>query len=503
VNLKIADLELHESLPPRYGCLAGRRAYTPLGTNKDKTKKLSMSNVFVRDDDLPAMIVDDPDDPWSTCKLLDMWIVKALPPSWQGFIFLHQAPGKVIKKREAAAQKLVQPGCPFPPVHLGYTDFRPSNGAGVLVPKGKIGVNYPNVLFKALARRCHFVNPDHFTGRAARRSGVSKMVNANVPQGIITEMSRHACDSTNAIYQEFTSETYQGALTSTHYSVQQGMLFVCFYFYNFSISYHLFLFLPERRGVKSTYPHMLLFSCSIKCASVTHCFFLTAPTDQNEDQKPAATTTNPYLRREQEGCNKENLPPPNPFAASAVAVPFAASAASAASSAPMVTPFPSASATVDFRQIAHPHTVATAAPPPQQQWYSAPPPPQPQQQWYSAPPPPQQQQQWYSAPPPPQQQQWYGAPPAATATTTTIFCGSSPTAMAACSCSTTTVGEYSSGATAFCTSATIFGLPSSPSPSHPLLPFSWAPPSSCSSGQFASAKHDLWSWAAFSCCCSF
>jgi hypothetical protein len=255
VNLRIADLELHESLPPRYGFLAGRRAYIPLGTNEDKSKKLSMSNVFVRDDDLPAIIVDDPDDPLSTCKLLDLWIGKVLPRGWQGYIFLHPAPKKIIKMRQAAAKKLVQPGCPYPPVHLGHTDIRPGDAH---VPKGKIGVNYPNVLFKALAHRCHFVNPEHFTGRAARRSGISKMVNAKIPKEVINEMSRHSFDDTNAIYQEFTNGTYQEALTSTHYSVQQGMFFVYFYFCNFSISNFFFPFIPERRGVQRTYQHMLL-----------------------------------------------------------------------------------------------------------------------------------------------------------------------------------------------------------------------------------------------------
>jgi hypothetical protein len=229
--LKWSDLEFFEALPEKYGKLAGRGAFFPKGLANDKSKSLSLSNTSLRDDHFRAGIIEDLDDPECTFNLLLKFRKMAFLPSWEGHIFVRRCPEKYLQKRQATVTfECIRTGLKPYDCHQG--DNTPRK-IGSDIPRGKIGHSYPGQRFKAMAKRCDFVNFERFTGRSARRSGISKMVNAGVAGVFLNQAARHTVDSTNQLYQEFTDATYLDSLVSTHYSTQQSeYCFVCCCFHS-------------------------------------------------------------------------------------------------------------------------------------------------------------------------------------------------------------------------------------------------------------------------------
>ena len=137
--------------------------------NYDKSKKLTSRNPYIRKSNGLHCIIDDPFDKWSTYKCLDWYLDVYLAPGWEGELFLRSAKKPTLDKRRKegnfyyADDKQVQ---------RNYTD---KNGMqfSVVGSHGKIGKNHIVDIFKGLAERCGFVNPERFTGRAARRCGIS------------------------------------------------------------------------------------------------------------------------------------------------------------------------------------------------------------------------------------------------------------------------------------------------------------------------------------------
>ena len=127
---------------------------------KDKIEQLSIHNPYCRDMNGIYCIVEIKDDPWCLYYLLERTIEKHLPCGWDSWLFMQTAPKSTIEKRKF--------------YHVDYTcdDFHIFRKEGYSY-RGKLGKNYPNMRFKALALRCGFENPERFTGRAARCTGIA------------------------------------------------------------------------------------------------------------------------------------------------------------------------------------------------------------------------------------------------------------------------------------------------------------------------------------------
>ena len=187
---------------------------------------------------MPAMIVEDHEDEWSTYKLLRMYIARAHYPGWTGLLFMRKCPAKYLKKRQSNVNaEAIKNKVATYTAHQGDCSPR-SKGKMAGTCKGKMGISFPSIIYKRLAHRCGFINPDKFTGRSARRSGISKLVNAGVAGKIINQMARHTVDTTNHLYQELHDATYQSALTASHYTVELSesnvFLFLLCFFFDFS-----------------------------------------------------------------------------------------------------------------------------------------------------------------------------------------------------------------------------------------------------------------------------
>ena len=138
--------------------------------------KLSLSNNTIRDSAMPAMIVEDHEDEWSTYKLLRMYIARAHYPGWTGLLFMRKCPAKYLKKRQSNVNaEAIKNKVATYTAHQGDCSPR-SKGKMAGTCKGKMGISFPSIIYKRLAHRCGFINPDKFTGRSARRSGISKLV---------------------------------------------------------------------------------------------------------------------------------------------------------------------------------------------------------------------------------------------------------------------------------------------------------------------------------------
>jgi hypothetical protein len=121
----------------------------------DKKKKLRIGQTTLRTDEGFNRIVDDPDDDWSTYKLLHHYITHHLSPNYDGVLFVRRAPGKVLKLRQALGQ-----------MYEGNTELSNPAADGSRTFLGKLGKNAPSKLFKEFAARCGFDNPEKCTGRA-------------------------------------------------------------------------------------------------------------------------------------------------------------------------------------------------------------------------------------------------------------------------------------------------------------------------------------------------
>jgi hypothetical protein len=111
------------------GVLKGLQYFSHRGSAIDKTMKLSSRNTSIRPDNGLHRIVDDPEDDWSTYKLLDFMIQNHLPEGWTGFLFVRPASPKLMDQRLAAGLK-----------------FTGNDG-----PTGKYGKNQPTLIFRRLA----------------------------------------------------------------------------------------------------------------------------------------------------------------------------------------------------------------------------------------------------------------------------------------------------------------------------------------------------------------
>ena len=157
------------------------------------------------------MIIENEADPWSTYKLFMHYRKVAHPPGWKGLLFLYEAPKKIIAARKCGSK------------HLGWTDlvkdraqekFDPATG---MRPGGKLGSNFAANNTKALAARCKFPEDGNFTGRTARRTGISKVANCGVPQVLATNFGRHKSAEINYEYQEVSTASKLKASTANWY----------------------------------------------------------------------------------------------------------------------------------------------------------------------------------------------------------------------------------------------------------------------------------------------
>jgi hypothetical protein len=81
--VKVVDLS--RGIMPE-GELEGLPYFSHGGSVKDKTKKLSTRNTSLRPYNGLHRIVDDPNDPIATYKLIDFLIKNHLPPGWKSYI---------------------------------------------------------------------------------------------------------------------------------------------------------------------------------------------------------------------------------------------------------------------------------------------------------------------------------------------------------------------------------------------------------------------------------
>lgn len=176
------------------------------GLVDDKTMKLGLgANTLLRDDEFLFVIVEDPKDPlWSTYACLSR-LLAHLPPDWKQHIFLSKAPEKVLKVRRKKNDKSEAWWDPI------------DDKKGGTKPAGKLGKNKPTAMFRSLAERCGFDNPQRFTSRAARRTGISKMGKAGVNQHLINQKARHADTSTNKLYNDPHETSLAAAAVALHY----------------------------------------------------------------------------------------------------------------------------------------------------------------------------------------------------------------------------------------------------------------------------------------------
>jgi hypothetical protein len=190
----------HVTIPR--GPLTGRWCYHLLPDNSDKTSKLGLgsNNTSLREDEWLFVIVHDPnDEEFSAYSLLHKYISTHLPPGYTEHVFLHKAPMKVIKER-----RLLR--------NMSEANWTTGPHG---VPKGKMGKNAPSEKFKAMAFRCNFEKPDTFTGRGARRTGITQLAKTQDP-ATVNLKSRHKSFQMNHLYQDPCDETKGNLMLAFH-----------------------------------------------------------------------------------------------------------------------------------------------------------------------------------------------------------------------------------------------------------------------------------------------
>jgi hypothetical protein len=83
--------------------------------------------------------------------------------------------------------------------------------------KGKIGRNHHSTIFRKLANRCDFSEPDRFTQRAARRTGISKANKAGLGHHLLNKKARHSSTETNSLYNDPHDTDLHLSTTILHY----------------------------------------------------------------------------------------------------------------------------------------------------------------------------------------------------------------------------------------------------------------------------------------------
>ena len=256
-----------DALDESYGDLAGLPAIIPLEASHHKNVGLTVSKTtFKRSTDHVAnMIVDNPDDEWSTYKLFMHYIKVAHPPGWKGLIFLAAAPLKVIKARKDGSK------------HLGWTDLVPDRSTKNRDPSGmkcggRLGENFPSDNAKRLAERCKIETIGQITGRSARRTGITRVANAGLPQTVSTNFGRHKSDAINFEYQEVSGTTNQKASTACWYKPKKKEVEIkigTYYFLLTSISFTVLTFSFVRVVLQN------LLAQPVSCRIVVYCPLLT------------------------------------------------------------------------------------------------------------------------------------------------------------------------------------------------------------------------------------
>jgi hypothetical protein len=176
------------------GPLEGRKQYTFKYSNDDKIEKLTLSNPTTRETKkIVHAIVDDPNDPFSTYKLLYHHLTQNLPPGHHGRVFLHPYCDSVHQKRSSE-------GLPWPANTLPRSTTDNTEA-------GKMGKNYLNKICKSVAEHCRFDNAHLFTGRSCRKGGIVKMSSTGVPTGEMMAAARHKSISVSNEYQTCNPDT--------------------------------------------------------------------------------------------------------------------------------------------------------------------------------------------------------------------------------------------------------------------------------------------------------
>ena len=225
-KLRVSDLVHIAALPESYGSLKGLPAYKLKECSREKCSKLSLTNPTLDGEDECELnvVVDNPDDPWSTYKLLKYWIEHALPPSWTGLLFLNIATDKERKARPSANDKwwagtmLVRDMSKDVIAKYKKAVAQGFTGPPPMRPIGQLGKNWPNENAKILFKRCGLEDWQRTTARTGRRTGISNVVASGAPQKLVNKFGRHKTDQASFAYQELRSESYAKLLTANWYS---------------------------------------------------------------------------------------------------------------------------------------------------------------------------------------------------------------------------------------------------------------------------------------------
>lgn len=396
--------------------------------NTDKKNKTTLQNPVRRKSDNANDFVEDPEDDLCTYRVLERHL-SHLPSDYSGYLFLHEAPKKVLNKR---IEKGLSP-------NMKANFELDKNGK----PLGKIGKNYANQAINELATICGFtpVTKDNkkFTGRSARRTASTKMASAGVAPAEQSANMRHQNINTTKNYQDRNPLTHQQryiAMLGRNPAEKQ----------NSSTSKALnskVSFFRSLLDIPSLFSHLFFCYFKMELDDVGEDVFSDdsgdvekAPWLKKSPDPPQVLCSgvaaenvvpHPPLQQQQQHTVSTQQQQPQPQPQQQYLMVSAPQQQYAAFPPPpqqfCVAPGPpqlqyTTPAVPTQQYAAHlPQGHHFAAPVPSQQQYFAPPPPQ---QYIAAPPP--QPQQYFFAPPPPQQyftaplasaapQQYYAAPP--------------------------------------------------------------------------------------------
>ena len=213
------------ALPDSYGEeLAGLPAFQLKECDREKTSGLTLAKPTLRDDEdlVVNLIVDDPNDEWSTYKLLKHWIDRGLPRGWRGPLFLNIASQKERESRPRgddwwAGTKMVPDTSKAAKEEYEKARKLGHNVTPPMRPSGQLGKNWANQNAKILFRRCGHEQWQKATSRTGRRTGISNVAESGVPQFLVNKFGRHKTDRASFKYQEFTSSTFSKAVKANWY----------------------------------------------------------------------------------------------------------------------------------------------------------------------------------------------------------------------------------------------------------------------------------------------
>lgn len=160
------------------GEFKGRRYLKLAQYGKDKCIALSLNNPWIRvPKETAGRIVENPDDPFCTVKLWDLYVHSGrfLPKTYVGRLFRRKASRKQLLLRQTNFQTNQEP----------YFEAD-MNSTGV------VGKNSVSTIIKAIATRCGFDNFADHTGRSNRRRMLTKLSADNgVSQAEMNDVARH------------------------------------------------------------------------------------------------------------------------------------------------------------------------------------------------------------------------------------------------------------------------------------------------------------------------